>query len=345
MDSQDINAQSVNTQNVQFIANPEGKPGNKKNFHIIVMIGLIILVIVIVGVSRYLSVNNLSFNRTETNDMKGELLADVSGQKIYRGDVVKLAKEQYAGSNFDKKILENFFNLLVERKILDIEAPKLGIIVTDSEINTSINQMQQSTINSTSSSQTANLKSSKSLENTIRYNLLKDKITAQVVKSIEVYTLGYWLIPIDQTPVMTEAKKQEIAIVRIEGKKALEEGLVMIKNGSSFVDTAKALYSKYPSLQSRLAINDYYFNSFKNDENNYFLNTPKVYILNDYQKDKSLLSVLTNLKPGETTLYWPEDGSGGTIFKAISISDGSYDSYDLWLSAKKKEMVKIYNPI
>lgn len=329
----------VNTQGLQFIAKPEEQQQGNKNKLYIFKIIVILLVAIGISVSGYLAYQKFYSPKKVTNPKSDILIAEIAGQKIYRKDVIKLAQEQYATSNFDKKTLETFYSLLIERKLLDIEATKLGITVSDSEISIVINQMQpESSVSSTGSSQAAD---TKSIHNIVRYNILKNKITSQVVKSKEAYMLGYWLPPLENNYPMTDEQKQKLATQRIDGKKALEEALPKIKNGENFVDAAEAMYAKYPSLRFLLTVNGYIL---KDNGNDYVFNRPKIYTLDGNEKE-AYNQALKKLNVGETILVFQPNGEGGMIIKVISISEGSYDSYDAWLNAKRKQSVKIYNPL
>src|SRR6185369_11846524 len=60
----------------------------------------------------------------------------IAGNKISVADVKNEARKQMTAAAITDKALDIFVNVIIEHKILDKEAAKLGINVTDQEIST-----------------------------------------------------------------------------------------------------------------------------------------------------------------------------------------------------------------
>lgn len=254
------------------------------------------------------------------------LLVSVGENKIYKSTVQKVAEEQYVPSAISQDVLKKFLDVAIERSVLDIEAKKLNIVISENEID---KELQKSGLGSLN-------------RNVIRYKLLKEKIIASQIKSVEAYTIGFWI------PSFDYPQKPEYETQRIEGKKALDEIEKKLKNEEIPLDVTAYIFERYEILQPMLALNGYIFRKTKDQT---LFTTPKIYQINEKERDKSytdkeLFDILLTIQPNEVKTILRKDGSGGTVIKSVAVNrEVGHSSYEEFLNAKKKELVKTYTSL
>lgn len=239
-----------------------------------------------------------------TDNEKGPLLATVLEEELYKSDVEKIAKEQYLPSAIDDDVVKLFLDIAVEREILDLEAKRLGIEIPPTE------SKQQ------------------------YYDMLKKKIIAANVESVDAYVISFWVPPPADYP-----QKPEYDELRQAGKTALDEAEEKLRNKENPLLVAQILYSKYPVLQPILALNGYLLKSQISEP---VFTTPRTYIYDKRNAGQEFYDTLFSLKSGELKKSIWSDGSGGVVIQVINVNSKNGLDYEQWLVGKKKELVN-YN--
>lgn len=249
------------------------------------------------------------------------LLATVGDQKIYKSDVIKAAEEQYLP--LSKNVLQTKLNNIIEHKILEIESKKLSIQITEADVNTYIQKTQKPT----------DKDASIFFKKQVKYWLLKKAISDRQTETREVDIIGYWIPP--RSDPRSNADPN-YAQKETDGKKALDEAEIQMKNNESLFKITQSLASKYPILKDRFTINGILFNTIKNPD---IVIEPIKY---SYKEDLNYITyynIIFGLKVNAVKKFISEKGSGGSVVKIISIHHGSFNNYNEWLRIKKQELV------
>lgn len=259
------------------------------------------------------------------------LLATVGDQKIYKSDVIKAAEEQYVPKAVTNDVLKRFYDIVIERAILDQEAKNLGIVLTANQIKHRISQISP-----------ANSNLQNSLYTITKYDLLKQAVIKKKVISVSGYSVGFYIPPNDY-PV----QKPEYAMQRIDGEKALIEIEALFKNNQSATTIATAISNKYPSLQNMLSVNGYIWN--KSPSNN-LVREPKLFIISSFDKNstvynKETYETLLTIKPNEIKKILRVNGSGGLVLKAIAVKGEGFKNYKEFINKKESELKNTYQPL
>lgn len=296
------------------------KPNHTKK--IIIISAIILFIILNIGLliaTGIIPSQNLPFVQKPTPTPKPDvLLATVGDQKIYLSQIETIAKEQYEPSAIDKKVIASFLNTAIERAILDQEAKKLNLTITNQDIDAYLQPRQPNQINN------------KIVRENTKYKLIKDTIITRFVTSVNANTISFWVPPYNY-PTGKNFEQQ-----RILGKQALEEAKKSIDNGQSALSAAKQIYNKYKILQPILAFNGYLLSKVTNDA---LLETPKTYTKGQTDYDDALFSGKLN----EVKIIIPTDGSGATLIQIVGINNGASSNYDTWYNNRKKALVKTFN--
>ncbi len=277
---------------VSEISSGQKKSGIRASFVILIPV---LLVLIIVAVAAWY----FTFRSSEN-----PLLATVAGEKLYKGTVEEIAKEQYLPSAIDSTVTKLFLDIAVEREILDSEAKRLGIVIPPAE------SKQQ------------------------YYDTLKKKITAVSIESVSAYEISFWVPPPADYPQTPEYEE-----IRQTGKIALDEAEEKLKNKEDPLLVTQILYSRYPILQPILALNGYLIKSKVDDS---VFGEPRTYVYDKRNEGQEFYDTLFSLQKGELKKSIWTDGSGGAVIQVISVNSGSGLDYEQWLAGKKKELVK-YN--
>ncbi len=294
----------------QKASQPQPVPGrsNKKRF----AIGIIILLIFLFAAFGLYSL-------TRKQVPADILLATVGNEKIYKSTVEKVAEEQYVPSAIDNVVLKRFLDVTIERLILNNEAKKLEIVVSDSEISNYLNEN----------------KLSEKAKLIAKYTLLKEKIITSQIKNVEAYTVGFWI------PPYSYPQEPEFDLQRKEGESALSEIEQKLKAGETASAAASAAYLKYPRLQNILAVNGYLLKTVTEQS---LITTPKEYVFSSENAGQIFYDTLFSLRNiGEVRKIQGEDGSGGSVIKLVAINSGMDLGYEDWLNEKKKALVTMHN--
>lgn len=299
---------------------PEGR-----SFHVskkvLIIIGLAVLVLV--SASVFLLTRTKKSPPATTTQAQDTLLATVGDQNIYRSDVAKAALEQYAPGSVTTEVMKTMYDILIERAILDQEAKRLGIVVSDANATKTIPSSTSAAV------PTALIKTQK-------YTLIQQQITQRLTRNVTAYTIGVWIASYEdpQIPIYTQQRADTI--------KALDEIQAGLQNNISPVTIAEAIYAKYPSIRPRLAVNGYIYEKTQNKDT---MITPKAYTINPEQlkapsADPYLFAELIKIKSGQIVKINRPDGTGGIVVKAVTVTSDGYLTYEEFLAAKKKELVK-----
>lgn len=247
------------------------------------------------------------------------LLAAVGNREIYKSHVWREANKQYAGDAINDEVITIVLNSMIEREILDLEAEKLGVTVTDSEI-------------SAASSNATN----EVIRDQYKYSILKEKIMAAQVESVQAFMIGFWVRPLSdphQLPIYAEQRR--------DGLLALTEAEVRLRAGDIPVDIASSLYEKYPSLQPIWAFNGYLMISENED---YLYTQPRLYTFDAEElealKDNEVYDVMREMKPGEVRRVLRSNGSGGVVMQVTERTTGEFADYNEFFETRKSELVR-----
>lgn len=305
---------------------PDDKFGFLKSKKFIV--GIVVALLVIIGGLVVLQM--VSKKPTTTQVAANPVVATVGTKTIYKNDVVAMARQQYNQKNLTNKTLQSTLNSMIERDILDIEAQKLGIKITPLELNNEV-----ATIRAQQSGPLT-----QATTDFARYTLLRNKIMEKQVKNVVTNTVGYWVAP-PPAPQLPEYPKQ-----RSDGAKAMALVATLLKNGSTATAAAKVVYANYPSIQPILMVNGY---GYQDAQLLPAINNPITYTLTpDFAKEinnPELVTALTSAKPNEVKSVALADNAGVTILQIVSVNSNGFATYEEFLNARKKELVKIVNPL
>lgn len=306
--SQEI--QTTNTSQEVSQPQPTSSRFTRKRF----LIGVIILLIcLLISFGLYYSTH-----RQASTDI---LLATVGNQKIYKSVVEKAAEEQYVPSAINNTVLKRFFDAVVERAILDNEAKKQGIVVSNNEIRNYLNKN----------------KLSEKTKLIAKYNILKEKIITSQIRNVEAYTVSFWI------PPYSYPQKSEFALQRKDGENALKEIEQKLKGGETASAAAHAAYIKYPMLQAILAVNGYLLKTVNEQS---LITTPKEYVFSSENTGQIFYDTLFSLRDiGEVKKIQGENGSGGSVVKLVTIHSGMDLGYADWLSKKREALVTMHSNI
>lgn len=248
-----------------------------------------------------------------------KVVAVVGDTTIRKNDVWKKAREQYTGSAINEEVLEQFKGILVERAILNTEAKKLGLSVTDDEVNVVVGD-----------------DASDLDRETAKYDLLKAKVMAQQIQSVEAYTIGFYIAGFEY-PQTAETNQQ-----RVDGSRALVEIERRMKANEDPIAITASIYNTYPTLRNSVALNS---SLYRNGPDQAVFKNPKVIAVKAIDPkglsfDPVFYNVLTSIKTGEVKKGERiVDGSGGFVMKAVKVNSTGFSTYEEFLNAKKREYV------
>lgn len=326
--------QSVIQNTVSSVSSPTGIPlpgesNSNSRFHwkkLLPIIIIVIVVLVCIGLaSVYLFSKSDNESKQTTTEKADLLFASVGKYEIRESTVWTQARLEYVPEAIDKTVMQKYLDLQIERRILDLEAEKNSITVTDAEVQAIVGDNK-----------------SQALKNATYYDLLKNKIMALQTNNVEAFVIGFYIASYGYP------QKPEYAVQREDGTKALAEIETRMKAGESPLEITKSIYEKYPSLKNILALNSLLYRTPTNEEN--FLR-PKLIQVGAISSESASLdpiyySVVSTIKKGEVIKgERTAEGSGGFVMKAVEVNRGGFLTYEEFLTAKKKEYVKVVNAL
>jgi hypothetical protein len=301
------------------------------------LLGVLLLLVVILGAVKNNSGKNGNnqTNPTGTTSQNSggnqtgstKVVAKFGNKDITESDVKQEAMKQFSESAIDQKTLDTVLDVMKERIVLDSEAAKLGITVDQADIDAmAAGQFP--------GKKTADI--DKVFLEQIKYTLLKRKIMQKVVATRTAYVLGFWIPPLNSPDPFTDDEKKFQQRQRDDGKKALDEVLTKFQAGEVPSDVIQYVYQKYPALRLIVALNGYRY-SGTSDKSVY--NQPKVYEYDTSNGQVPFYDKLFSMKDGEVAKIEDDDGpgSGGSVIKVVSVSNGGAKTYKEWLNSKMKE--------
>ncbi len=320
MDENDPTLTQESTPNATLNNLPEERKTFFKKKKVMIIAG--ILLALIVGIIAFLQLRQSpdTVANLPPPEPENVLLATVGEKQIYWRDVNNLALENYLASAIDNNVLKLYLNIAIERAILDKEAERLKISITSAEI-----ELRKKSA------------AAKKTDLLIKYDLLKEKVMKAQIKNVVAYTVGFWIASFDYPQL------PEYTVQREKGKIALAEIQLKFIANEKAVDIAKYTAESYPELSEIVAINGLIY--VKTTDLN-LLENPRTYTLNPTDKgkpynDDEVFDALSKIKAGEVVKVERKNGSGGTVIKAVSINNSGFASYEDFLTARKKEIVKI----
>lgn len=243
-------------------------------------------------------------------------LATFNGTPIYVNDLDPLALEQYRTSgakNLTANDLSILLNVYVERKILDNQ--NLG------DVSAQIAQIEKTT------GLTGNL---------AKYAALKEKFIATEQKSWSIYSIDFWLPPVDDlSKASPERQKQSTDV-----NNALDFAKTALTQGASVYNVATQITKSYPSVAQSLAVNSLTFNNPTNKNANW--NNPVVYYYNKSNLDDPFYKTLYTMTSTSPVTKVLNDGyMGGHVIKIVKINNpnGISDNYQNWLKNQESSFI------
>lgn len=300
-------------------------PKPKPPIYVYMISGLVLLTLVL-GVLIYKGVIP-----KKSQDL---LLASVEDRKIYLSGAQRRTEETLVKSAIDKKALQNTLDILIEEAILDTEAQRLNIQPTDEEITRKVSQQGNASPSAREQEQYKAI---------AKYQLLRDKITQKEVESREAYTISFWVPPYNYPDPLTDEEKAKFEKIRQDGKIAMDEAAELLKKGDNPLSITQHIFHKYPSIESRLALNGLIFKLANKDDHRF--TKPELHIYIADPNKQSGFKEIFDMQLDEVRVVPYENGAGLYVAQIKAITNTGVHSYEDWLEGKKKELVKIYNKI
>lgn len=271
----------------------------KQSLKKILMI-IVALVVILLGLfGMYLKFNPQQTGHS-TNDV---VLVTIGNGKILLRDLNQYLAASFADPNVTTDLKKQSLEVLIERKIIDIELKEKNITL-DAQAN----------------------------ENEY-YKIAKELISRGSISTIQATDIGWWLPPPAEYP-QTELNEQQ----RKDGELASNEIETKLKNKEDMLSVIKEVYEKYPSLQSIFSVNAKIFDA-KNEEKIELIRT---YEYDKELEYFPQYKVMYTMLPGQVKKITAEDGSGNRVIKVHNVTSGEKVSFDEWYNAKVKKMV-VYN--
>ena len=277
----------------------------------------------IIGGVFLLIVVIISYFMLQKPKQQQQPVAMIGDHPVYLEDLQKVASEQYLPTAIDEAALKTSLDILAERYVLDQEAKKLHITVSDEEVREKLAQGGEQ-----------GEKIPESIKTSMRYELLRDKVTKQEIASRQAYTIDFYIASYaeEQEGGFSEEEKVLFAKQRAEGAQALPEIEGRLKVGESPVTIARSIYNKYPSLQPILSVNGYILRSTTDES---ILAEPKIYEEEPANASQPFFHDIYMMHQNEIKRVIASDGSGGYVIQVKGVTQGTAKTYEDWLNEKK----------
>jgi hypothetical protein len=242
-------------------------------------------------------------------------LATFNGTPILVSNLNALALEQY-GTNDAKSLTPSNLNILlniyVERKILDNQ--NLG------DVSVQIAQVEKTT---------------GLTGNAAKYEALREKFTTTSAKSWNVYTIDFWLIPVNDLSQASAARQQLSSDVN----KALDFAQTQMQKGTSVFNVATQISKNYPSLVNLIGVNTLRFDSSTNPS---AWNTPAVYYYDKTNADDPFYKTLYAMTESSPVTKVLNNGNmGGSVIKMVKVNNliNTQGNYQDLLKSQESNLV------
>lgn len=293
---------------------------NKK---LILSIGIILLIIGIpVGV--YLTQQNQDIQQHASVD--ASVVATVDNSPITEQDLKTKANEQYNAKAITQTTLQDTLENTLTEKLIESEAKKQHIVLTDDEVTQRAEQLGGS-----ASAQA-------SIVAQARTALLQEKLSKVLTKTREVESVGFWLPPDNYGAPLTATEKQTIAAQKTQKNAVLTDIQQKFNANEEALTIAEEIQKKYPLFASLIAVNGYVL---EKTPDHTVLTQPKLYTYQDDFKTNTFLSQIFTMTNGQVKTVITDANAGGVVVKITNSTNGKYASFDDWLAKNKAARTKI----
>lgn len=331
MEDQNIQNQSTSSQISSKMPDVKKSIISLKIKNILVFVGVVISFLLILGVVLFVRSRQSSDKNTQDTSTKERILpndqvvATVGSEKILSQDLLDFASVYLAESVLKKEDLPTYLDILVERKILDIEAKEKNITIDQAKLTEGLDEGLKASAPS--------LYQRDKMDK--YYTALKNDVTASFTSSFLLHTVGFW-IPAPTDPDVVDVPDHETK--RADGLKAMQEIESKIKAGEHPYDAAVAVLASYPSLENILAYNGGIIKSIDKESVD---REPKEFALSVLKMTRPYIyDGVLQMKSGEIKTLIDPSQRGMNVVYLTSSKTGQYNSYDDFLEKKSKELVK-----
>jgi len=290
---------------------------------IIVFIILLFIAISIPVTVYLLSHQQETRSRADTVVSDSTVIATINSEDVTRGDLRKVAEEQYDPSAVDNTALKDALDVVIERKVLDIEVTQGNISASTDEVSKLMND--------------------KGFDQTkAYYNILIDKATLKYTKARQALSIGFWVSPAVDVATFNQVDKVASAKKLSDGLLALDEAKTRMIAGDDILAIAQSLSTKYPSIAPIIAVNGYILSDSQKSLDS--IAQPQIYGFDKANSGPVFFTTLfaSTLNVGDIEKVLGEDQSGGSIIKLLEKNDNAqYATYNDWLESKKSYLVMI----
>lgn len=268
------------------------------------LIGSFIVVLIAIPLTVYITQKQQETRSRASAVPENTVIVTIDGEDFTKADIREVANEQYEGAAVDDQALKDALDVLIERKILEIEAERLGV------------------------------------ETNSDYEIFRDNMTIAVIKSRKVLSLGFWSpTPSDQGN-LSASEKQLAGTLTTQGRLALSEIESRLNAGEDILAITNSIRTKYPSLADYIALNGYRLTDLSEEEKE-LTAEPYTVEFGDSNMDVTVLNGLFALGAGQIKKFQAtETNDGGSVFKVIEKgNDSGPSTYDAWLNERRSTLV------
>lgn len=293
---------------------------------------LIILLVVILlagsALGVYLTQQQQSLNQHAANTATADTIATVDNQPITLSDLRTIAKRQYKDSAIDTAALQQTLNDVLVQRLLQNEAKKRGITVSQNEVT------GQAALISASDSASF----PQGVMDAAQEQTLTDKITRAVATTRDAYSIGFWVPPATYNAPMTAQEQQTAAKQRAIRDEVLNAIQQQLTAGTEPLQVAKNILQTYPILSPILSVNGYLLDKNPPEE---LLTQPVLYDLQPSRSKNPFFATLFSMQPGDIKQVIGPSNGGGFVLKVTAATTGQYNSFADWLKANKQNRTHV----
>lgn len=290
------------------------------------LLAIVLLAGVALGV--FLTRQQQSINQHAANTATTDAVATVDNQPITLSDLRTIAKRQYKDSAIDSSVLKDTLDDLLIQRLLQNEAKKRGIVVSQSEVTGQAQLI--------SASDSASLP--QGVMDAAQEQTLKDKITRAVATTRDAYTIGFWVPPANYNAPMTAQDKQTAAKQRGIRDQVLNDIQQQLTEGTEPLQIAQTIMQTYPILSPILSVNGYLLEKNPPEE---LLTQPVLYDLQQSRSKNPFFATLFTMQAGDIKQVISPSNGGGFVIKVTAATTGQYNSFQDWLTANKQNRTHI----
>lgn len=266
--------------------------------------GSFIVVLIAIPLTIYLSQRQQETRSQASAVPENTIIVTIDGKNYTKADIRKVANEQYEGTAVDDQALKDALDVLIERKILDIEAERLGV------------------------------------DRNSDFEIFRDNMIIAATKSRKVLSLGLWSPTSSDQTNLDASEKQLARILTTQGRQALSEIESRLNAGGDILTIVNSIITKYPALKDYIALNGSRLTDLSEEEKR---STARPYVVEfgDSNMDPTVLNGLFALSRGQVRKFQAtETNDAGSVFKVIEKgNDSGPSTYSKWLSERKSALV------